>query len=405
VNLFMLLACTAGKDPPDSALLAQDTGPAGDTAELEDTAAAADWLAPSAVWASEDVGHSTGGAFTDVDGDGDLDLVVSNGNDMSLGTLVVYENRDGTLSKSPSWASETRRYYGHIDTGDVNGDGWDDVVISRFLGADRFDSAGGVELFLNRGGSLPPTPDWTAEGFFSFSCALGDMDGDGDLDLAVAVGEVYYNEPDLSLVFENDGTGDLGPGPVWATQVARHSFDVGWADLNDDGVLDLFFANSGSPHTAYLGPILSATEPAWTADGDGFEGNTLDLGDIDGDGHVDLVVSDNNQLGGVGRVRAWCGPDLVLCWTSADRPEMQSAVALEDVDGDGDLDLFAGAWWGEVRMYESVDGQLEDQPAWTSTEAATVVEAFAWGDVDGDGLRELAVTNWTPDGPNLLYAR
>jgi hypothetical protein len=363
------------------------------------------WLQEDAVWESAGEGYTTGGAFADVDLDGDLDLVVSSGNDMMPGGLQLYLNEAGILSSAADWTSETHRYYGHIDVGDINGDGWPDVAISRFLGDDRFDSPGGVEVYLNRGGTLPEAPDWSADGFFSFSCALGDMDGDGDLDLAVAVGEAYYNEPDVSLVFQNDGTGELGAGPVWQTEMPRHSFDVDWADLNMDGQLDLFFANSGSGHTAYLGPITDSTGPDWTAGGEGFEGNTLDLGDIDGDGRVDLAVSDNEQLGGAGVVRAWCGPELELCWTSGDRPEMQSAVSLHDVDQDGDLDLVAGSWWGPVRIYENWGGALSLEPVWASSEVETVIEAFVWGDVDGDGREDLGVTNWTPDGPNLLYSR
>ena len=72
------------------------------------------------------------------------------------------------------------------------------------MGEERFDEPGGVQVFLNAEGALESEPFWEEHGFFTFSSALGDIDGDGDLDLAVAAGEAYYNEPESSLLFCND---------------------------------------------------------------------------------------------------------------------------------------------------------------------------------------------------------
>jgi hypothetical protein len=81
-------------------------------------------------------------------------------------------------------------------------------------------------------------------------------------------------------------------------------------------------------------------------------------------------------------VRAWCGPSLALCWTSKDEAAYQSALSLEDVDGDGDLDLFAGSWWGVGRLYLNDGVSLATTPS-ALTERSVVYEALAWLDLDG----------------------
>ena len=77
---------------------------------------------------------------------------------------------------------------------------------------------------------------------------------------------------------------------------------------------------------------------------------------------MDIVVSENNQLGGAGTLRGWCGPDFVMCWESQDEKQMQSAILLRDFDGDGDVDLAASSWWGALRMYEQTDEGLSFEP-------------------------------------------
>lgn len=404
----MVLACGDTKNTMDmvDSGLTESTFDTGVPDEEPDDPGSWDPLMPVASWVSENPGHGTGGAFVDIDQDGDPDLVAAHGNDMSLGHLVVYENVDGVLEAWPGWSSSDAEYYGHVSVGDVNGDSWPDVAVSRFLGRSRFDEPGGVQVFINREGLLDDTPSWEASGFFSFSCALGDMDQDGDLDLAVATGEAYYNEPGRSLVFANDGTGNFADAPVWSTESDRHSFDAVWADIDGDGWDDLAFANQASGHTVYRNDAGTLTlEPWWEAGAEdgGYEGNTIDAGDVDGDGHVDLIISDNDQLGGVGLLRLWCGAELSVCWEA--EQAYASAVRFFDWDGDGDLDLAAGGWWSPVVVFENRDGLLSGSPVWSSEKDDIVVEALDWADIDGQPGLELMVTDWTESAGNRIWTR
>ena len=451
--LLLILACNAF--PPWG-------GPRDLGEDTRDTA-----LAPSVTlgldsqvrWESRESGVATGLAWGDLDQDGDADLVVSYGNDITRGPIAVYTNQDGELEPSAAFTTTLMHYYGHLEVADLNGDGWLDVVASRLLGDKGFEQPGGVEVYISEQGTLPGLPTWQAEGFYSFSPALGDWDLDGDLDLAVATGEPYYNAPQDNLVFENDGTGDFGDEPAWISP-ADHSLDAAWVDVDQNGYLDLVFARVGEPHCAYLnGPEGLSATPGWQAEGDPtrHEGNTIEFGDVNQDGAVDLVISDNLQLGGAGTVSLYCGPTLERCWESADAPQYQSAVTIEDVDGDGQLDLVAGSWGPEgglgapVRIYTGEDSGLwTPAPVWFS-ESSSVIEALAFEDTDnsdsseviieGQGLvllprgrivdveegtahrgyltgtgalratvllptdRDLAVSNWDKDIGNQLYGR
>jgi len=363
-------------------------------------------------WTSLDPGYATGAAFADIDGDGEHDLVVANGNDMLPGPLMVYlADGEGSLPTSASWTSDSVAYHAKLAAGDVNGDGLVDVVAAVYLGEDGFDTPGGVVYYQNDGGALPAVPTWqSSSAFYCFGVALGDIDGDGDLDLAAATGDAYYHEPEADRLFLNEGGAFVEPA-AWTSAVPRHSLDVAFLDANDDGWSDLVFASIGAPHAIYLnegeGLGLPSAEPSLDLPGGAFEGNTVAVGDIDGDSAVDVVVSDNLQLGGPGTVRAFCGPAFDLRWTSADEPVNQSAVALHDLDGDGDLDLVVGSWWGPIRFYrnnlsDGDDAPFEDTPS-AVTDTETVVETIVFHDVNGDGKDDLLATDWTPDHGNDLF--
>ncbi len=352
-------------------------------------------------WESYKSGVTTGGAFADIDGDGFLDLVAANGNDILRQRLDVFLNDGaGNYPSSPSWSSADVDYHGHLSVGDVDQDGWPDVAVSVFLGASGFGAKGKVKLYRNLGGTLESTPSWeSADRFYTFSCDLGDADGDGDLDLAVAVGEAYYGAPDQNRVYYNVG-GNLQTNPGW-TSPSDHSMDVAWGDADGDGDLDLAFCTAKGPNRIYFqGPGGLAATAGWVStDNNNQNGNTLAWRDLDGDGDQDLGVTDNNQLsGGLGRFKVYRSNNGNLATTPYwnDYGGMVSAIAFADLQLDGFHDVIGGIWWGGTRVYLNDGGSIPSNQNWTSAKSS-VVEALFFGDLDNLALRT-ADLSLSPNG-------
>ncbi|MBD3336938.1 MAG: T9SS type A sorting domain-containing protein [Candidatus Eisenbacteria bacterium] len=362
-------------------------------------------LQTSPAWISSDPHVATGGAWADVDGDGWLDLVAANGNDIERQRVVVYHNNgDGTLPQSPTWSSADIDYHGHLDVGDVNGDGHVDIAVALYLGAGGFDYPGGAKVYLNDGaGGFSSYPDWQpASPFYCFSVALGDADGDGDLDLACACGEGYFGEPERDRVFFNDG-GVLETEPSWLSDEPGFAYDAVWDDVELDGDADLLFCGLDTPMRLYLNHQTAggglATAAGWENSDEPQYGNTTAFGDWNNDGYPEVAVADNFQLGGPGYFKVYANAggalDETPSWSSS-TGGYGSHVSWIDLDLDGLRDLAAGRWWGSVRIYRNTGGDLTSAPDWQSS-TTSVIENMFWGDVDNDGLRDngSAVLNGT----------
>ncbi len=352
-------------------------------------------------------GHvATGGGWADVDGDGWLDMVTANGNDIYRQRVAIYHNNgDGTLPLTPTWTSDDIDYHGHLDLGDIDGDGLVDLAVGVYLGPGGFGDPGEVKVYLNDGlGAFSATPDWTSGvDLYCFSVALGDADGDGDLDLACAAGESYYSYPDRYKLFYNLG-GMLESLPSWESDEITYALDVTWDDVDLDGDLDLAFAGEAGPSRVYLNEQTAGggipTSASWeSADLPGYA-NTCALGDWNGDDYPEFAVADNNQLGGAGRFKVYANSAGELgtspAWTSTSGG-YGSHVSWADPDLDGDRDLAAGRWWGYARIFENTGGGLTATPVWTSS-TNSVIENMFWGDVDNDGLRGDGHSSATGDG-------
>lgn len=360
----------------------------------------------SPTWVSTQVSdYSTGAAWADINRDGWMDLVIANGNDMARQRLVVYYNNLGTIPTTPSWQSSDIDYHGHLTVGDVNGDGYADVAVSVYIGAAGFSQKGRVKLYMNNQGTLSTSPSWKSrDSMYTFSCAFGDADGDGDLDLAVAGGESYYAHPEQDRIYYNHG-GQLDSLPGWKAAAASYSYDVTWGDIDVDGDLDLLYAREQSPNVMFtnFGDSIG-TVPSWLSTDASMQANSMFVGDVNGDAYPDLVISDNNQLGGTGRFKLYPNTagtlNTIPSWTSA-FSGYGSGITLADVDFDGDRDLVTGGWWQPLRIYSNQAGVFTTSPQWTSA-TGSVVEAIVFADYDHDGL-DTVVYQWPGDGTRGLF--
>ena len=351
---------------------------------------------PTPEWISVAQGrYATGLGIADINGDDWDDIIVANGNDILRQPVsVYYNNGDGTFPTLPSWNSSDVDYHGHLSVGDINGDNLPDVAVSIFLGPGGFNEPGGAKVYFNTGNSLESLPSYrTADSVFSFSCALGDADGDGDLDLAVAGGQPYSSGigPYMTngrIYYSQAGSLDTLPG--WLSQELIGAMDVDFADMDGNGFLDVIFAAHLTPNYIYLADSQGqiTTQHSWNSQDADYHANSLTIADLDGNKYLDLIISDNDQLGGQGKYKAYvfdttASGQSIPGWYSA-TGGYGSAVFAEDLTLDGYPDLLTGRWWGQVEMYIGTPGSLTTNPAWAST-TTSVVEAFELRDVDQDG--------------------
>ncbi len=360
-------------------------------------------------WISADTQVSTGGALVDLDGDGWLDFVVANGNDMAQQRIAVYYNNgDGTFPPTPNWQSADFVYNGHLDVADVNGDGWPDVAVAT-LG--EFSTQGPIaRLYLNNNGTLSSTPDWSANIIGNaFGCAFGDMNNDGRPDLAVATGWAYGTpNQQYNYVYLNVG-GMLSATPSWTSSDTWDYQGACWVDGNHDGWLDLAYAAANTRSRVYrnYAGMLETTASWQLTDVTNQDAIMVTAGDVTGDGRPDLLIADNNQIsGGSGRFRQYNGLAIGMfsptaAWTYQEG--YCSAVALVDVNCDGLLDLATGAWWDYTRIFLNTGSGFGSTHSWRST-PTSVIEKICFGDIDKNGLRPVVhVFAPVPAGRRLFH--
>ncbi|MCI0585086.1 MAG: FG-GAP-like repeat-containing protein, partial [Chloroflexi bacterium] len=269
----------------------------------------------------------------DVNADGYSDVVVGashyDNGQVDEGRAFLFLGSAAGLSLSPAWTrdgDQAGAVFGAAVAmaGDVNGDGYSDVIVGA-NGHDNGQSAEGrATVYLGSASGLSTGQAWTAEGdqafvFFGYSAGTaGDVNGDGYSDVIVGAPFFDNGQADEGRAFVYLGSAaGLSASPAWSAEsnqgLALLGISVATAgDVNGDGYSDVIvgahlFDNGQSNEGrafAYLGSATGlSTSPSWTREGDqadgGFGRSVATAGDLNGDGSSDVIVGalgfDNGQ--------------------------------------------------------------------------------------------------------------
>ena len=372
--LSILLICSGGLGSTTRA-----SGEAGGS-----PSSSANWTAePNQLDAS--FGSSVASAG-DVNGDGYEDVIVGAGTydngQIDEGRAFVFYGSAVGLSQTPNWRAESNQagaYFGNsvASAGDVNGDGYDDVIVGAWTYDNGQIGEGRAFVFYGSAVGLSETPNWIAESnqasaYFGYSVAsAGDVNGDGYDDVIVGAYSYDNGQENEGRAFAFYGSaGGLGTTPNWKAELSQDAafgYSVASAgDVNGDGYDDV---------------IVGA--PFYYDDNDDYEGEAfVFLGSIGGlSTNYSWKVEPN-------RVRAFFG---------------YSVGSAGDVNGDGFYDVIVGARWythgqdseGRAFVFYGSAGGLSIIPNWIAESNQANAElghsVARAGDMNADGYDDVIV--------------
>ena len=334
--------------------------------------------------------NGSGVGLIDYDNDGWLDIYLVNGStyDAQQGKTVpphaalFHNNHDGTFTNVAEQAGVTNDRWGFgVAVGDFNNDGWADLYVSNF-GKNRLYKNNHDGTFTDVGEKAGVTL-----GNWSNGATFGDYDGDGRLDLFVP-GYVHY---------------DFNNPPVPGSKAMNYGFcqfrgtNVMCGPRGLQGEQDHLFHNNGD------GTFTDVSKKVGVSDPSRYYGFSSVFADINNDGKVDLLVADDstpNYLY-INKGNGTFEDDSYASGFALNREGRETAtmgVAVGDYQNNGRLDIVTTDFSDDYKVLYHDDGDADyTDVSYQMGIAQEGIPFLGWGvgfiDYDNDGWKDLMMVN------------
>ena len=326
--------------------------------------------------------------LADVNGDGKLDIVTWNENNVDISVLMG--NGDGSYKAPEGIASGIAILA--VSVADINGDGKPDLVASGWDGVSSI-----ISTFLGNG-------DGTFSDFnvnsgylnndYTTSITLADLNGDGKPDVVVSTNNGLY-----TMMGQGDGTFQLSNGiPISGNSPQLTSL----ADLNGDGNLDIVASNGLGGLSVFLGN-KDGTFSAEISYFNGAQSASNTTADINGDGRLDIITTTSNGIGilfGNGD-----GTFLAPSTISTGVGSTPTSVKVADLNGDGKFDIVTANQGSDNLSVLLGNGNgTFKTPISLSTGIGSFPYDISIGDMNGDGGLDIVSANIGTDNVSIFDA-
>ncbi len=327
---------------------------------------------------STEVKKTFGIVQLDIDNDGDLDYIAANEDGLSVDDFDQYISSGGSYTQTLFGDSNN---FARVLTGDMNGDGYTDIVTGHTAGSNR------INVYLNNGGTgfAGVTARQISTTFQVADFAILDVDNDGDLDIVNASSSNAINQ----AVWLNNGVA----GFTNALSSLPRVRDMRAGDINGDGYVDLVISNSNGSVSTYKNSGTGAFIEVDNLLIGGQQMVEFALGDMDGDGDVDVFAGfDTKDVAtltndGIGNLSNVVAGDTTI--------NSINGLALGDIDNDGDLDALTAE---DGRVESFVNGGNGAITGNDDQNHGNWSMALGMGDLDADGDLDYIVGNQVNGG-------
>lgn len=329
-------------------------------------------------------------AFSDIDSDGDADVLISGSNYSGRSTKLYSNDGNGNYSEVIGTPFEAVAH-GSIAFSDVDGDADQDILL---IGST---SSGSIaKLYSNDGsGNFSEVIGTPFDGLWLGSVAFADVDLDNDPDLMIT-GSTTTGK--ISKLYLNDGVGNFSE--LFGTPFEEVSEgDISFVDFDDDGDLDVLITGENTINQRMAKLYANSGNGNFSeVSGTPFEGvsqSSIASTDIDLDGDTDILIAGNNGSGANVKLYLNNGNGNFTEETNSSFGQAYfGSIALADIDTDGDPDVLitGDTGFGITSSLYLNDGTGNFSEILAGFFAGVQLGSVAFEDIDGDNDSDLLIT-------------